>query len=65
MVEYYSPQSLWRQSRLHYTFRVDWISTEYSYRGEVPVEEVDLRQGRRHGILIMLGHRFGYDYATL
>jgi len=35
---------------LHYTFRVDWISTEYSYHGEVPVEEIDLRHGRRHDI---------------
>jgi hypothetical protein len=50
---------------LHYTFRVDWISTEYSYHGEVPVEKVDLRQGRCHGILIRLGHRFGYDYVML
>jgi hypothetical protein len=25
---------------MHYTFRVDWVSTEYSYHGEVPVEEM-------------------------
>jgi hypothetical protein len=50
---------------LHYTFRMDSISTECSYHGKVPIEEVDLRQGRPHGILIMLGHRFGYDYVTL
>lgn len=24
---------------MYYTFRVDWISTEYSYHSEVPVEE--------------------------
>ena len=50
---------------LHYAFQVDGISTEYSYHGEVPVEEIDLRQGQRHDILIMLGHRLGYDYVTL
>jgi hypothetical protein len=25
---------------LHYTIRVDWISTEFNYHGEVPVEEL-------------------------
>ena len=46
---------------LHYAFRVDGISTEYNYHGEVPVEEIDLRQD----VLIMLGRRLGYNYVML
>jgi hypothetical protein len=42
---------------------VDWINTEYSYHGEVKVEEIDVRQCQRYDTLTMAGHRFGYGYV--